>query len=51
MQIKLFVCVCVYTVHVCVCVYVLMCSVCKYTQTYIIDPCLHQEEINMITAA
>ena len=40
----------VYTVHVCVCVCVCMCYVCTYTQIYIMYPCLHQEETNMITA-
>jgi hypothetical protein len=31
-------------------IYIFMCYVCTYTHKYIMDPCLHQEETNMITA-
>ena len=44
------VCVCVCArARACVCVF--MCYVCTYTHKYIMDPCLHLEETNMITAA
>jgi len=42
-------CVCV-----CVCVYIyiyVLCMHCTCTHKYIMDPCLRQEETNMITAA